>query len=95
MKSTQPPRIVLTFVVTLFTTLSLFAQQEIPVDMYTGTPTIQIPLTTLTDHDIKENIGLSYTASGVRLEEGSGLVGVGWNLIASGSVRREVRGLAR
>ncbi len=92
MKSTSLNRIVLTLIATSLV-LPLFAQQEIPVDMYTGTPTIQIPLTTLTDHDIKENIGLSYTASGVRLEEGSGLVGVGWNLVASGSIRREVRGL--
>lgn len=72
---------------------SSFAQGEIPVDMHTGTPTIQIPIWTVTDHDLAESVGLSYTARGLQLTEQKGVVGVGWRLQAGGSITREVRGL--
>jgi hypothetical protein len=32
------------------------AQMEIPVDMYTGSPSIAVPLWTITDQDISESI---------------------------------------
>ena len=69
------------------------SQDEIPVNLYTGTPAIEIPIWTLTDHDIRVPVSLTYAASGVKLQESAGWFGLGWDLIAAGSIRREVRGL--
>ena len=73
--------------------LSAWGQSEIPVDMFTGTPTIQIPLYTVQDFDLMEDISLYYSANGVKLDESNGLFGIGWRLNAGGSVTRELRGL--
>jgi hypothetical protein len=69
------------------------AQMEIPVDMYTGSPSIAVPLWTITDHDISESIGLVYNPNSVKAGEPSGFYGLGWNLQAAFSISREVRGL--
>ena len=67
--------------------------QEIPVDMFTGTPTIEIPLWTVTDHDLSEPISVYYNADGVKLTEQKNICGLGWELEGGGSITREVRGL--
>jgi hypothetical protein len=67
--------------------------QEIPVNMYTGTPIISFPLWTLSDHDISIPISLSYSANGVKLEQSNGWYGLGWSLDAGGSIERQLRGL--
>lgn len=72
---------------------SSYGQGEIPVDMFTGTPRVGVPLWTVTERDISVPIGLLYSANGVRVNESSGPVGIGWSLSAGASVRREVRGL--
>ncbi|MBT1699007.1 hypothetical protein KK083_19085 [Fulvivirgaceae bacterium PWU4] len=69
------------------------AQEEIPVNMYTGTPNISIPLWNATAHDIIQPVSLSYNANGIKVGESEGWFGVGWDLSASGSITREVRGL--
>lgn len=69
------------------------AQGELPVNMYTGTPIISVPLGAVSDHDLTQPIGLTYNAKGVRLDEPTGDFGIGWNLEFGGSIRREVRGL--
>lgn len=74
-------------------TLQSFSQEEIPVDMYTGTPTIQVPLWTVSHHDISLSVALSYNANGIRAGQPRGNFGLGWTLIASGSVKRELKGL--
>ncbi|HYG17617.1 MAG TPA: hypothetical protein VD816_01765, partial [Ohtaekwangia sp.] len=74
-------------------TVQSLAQGEIPVDMFTGKPTIQIPIWTVADHDLAQPISLVYNAGGVRLDEPSGKFGLGWSLAASGSVSRVVKGL--
>ncbi|MEQ8423928.1 MAG: hypothetical protein RIA63_04405, partial [Cyclobacteriaceae bacterium] len=73
--------------------ISRLSAQDIPVNMYTGTPSIYIPLAAISDHDLSESVGISYNASGVKLVESRGKVGIGWNLHAGGSVTRVVRGL--
>jgi hypothetical protein len=70
-----------------------FSQGEIPVDMYSGTPVIQIPLHTITDHDLSETIGIAYNTAGIKLEDQTGIGGLGWNIRAGGSIYRQVRGL--
>lgn len=68
--------------------MQAFAQDEVPVDMYTGSPAISIPLWTITSHDIAEPIALSYDPNGARVETP---YGAGWTLHAGGSVSRKVK----
>lgn len=65
-----------------------FSQGEIPVDMYTGTPSITIPIWNVTTGSLSEPISLSYNANSVRQKSS---VGPGWSVSAGGSVSREVR----
>jgi hypothetical protein len=69
-----------------------FAQGEIPVSMYTGTPGIGINLYTVRDHDLSESISLSYDLSELRIGS-EHRYGVGWTLAVGGAVSRKVRGL--
>jgi YD repeat-containing protein len=68
------------------------SQGEVPVDMYSGTPIIQIPIHTIVAHDISESIALNYNATGVKLEQSPGWYGLGWSLIGGGSISRDVKG---
>jgi hypothetical protein len=65
---------------------------EIPVSLYTGTPSINIPLYQITKGSLKLGIDLSYHASGIKVEEMASWVGIGWALNAGGVVTRTVRG---
>ena len=65
---------------------------EVPVSHYTGTPSVSIPILTLRDNDVTLPISLDYHASGVRVSEIGGTVGVGWALSAGGAVTRSVVG---
>jgi hypothetical protein len=71
---------------------SLGLYGEVPVSLYTGTPNIDIPLYTLEEGKIKVPISLSYHASGVRVNQHPGWVGLNWNLNAGGAITRVVRG---
>jgi len=66
--------------------------RDIPVGNYTGTPQIDIPIYTLGSGSIKVPIILKYHASGLRVNEMSSWVGLGWALEAGGYVSRRVRG---
>ncbi|MEI9919853.1 MAG: hypothetical protein WDO14_13800 [Bacteroidota bacterium] len=80
------------FVFTILVTTQIFGQGEIPVSMYTGTPGIFINLYTLSDHDLSENISLSYNPGDLRLNS-EHRYGVGWDISVGGQVSRKVRGL--
>jgi hypothetical protein len=69
------------------------SQGEIPVDMYTGTPHIQIPIANIGSHDLSEMVSLSYNAKGIRPSESNGIFGLSWELNAGARIYREVRGL--
>ena len=66
---------------------------EIPVSLYTGTPNIEIPLYEI-NRAIKVPISLSYHASGVKVDDISSMVGLGWVLNAGGVITRTVHGSA-
>jgi hypothetical protein len=70
-----------------------WSQGELPVDMYTGQPDIQVPITAIAANEVSDIVSLRYDASGVKATAVSGLYGINWNLSAGGSIRREVRGL--
>jgi hypothetical protein len=63
-----------------------------PVSHYTGTVAINIPLTTIGGNEIAVPVGLSYNASGIKVADIAGSVGLGWSLQAGGMISRVVRG---
>lgn len=69
---------------------SLGKYGEIPVDLFTGTPDINIPLSTVNYGPINIPIKLSYDANGVKVNEIPGWAGLNWNLLCGGSISRKV-----
>lgn len=71
-----------------------FAQYaDMPVSLYTGTPSIEIPIYTINVGNYTFPISLSYHASGISVTQEASWVGLGWNLNAGGNISRTVRGL--
>jgi hypothetical protein len=65
---------------------------EYPVGLYTGIPGINIPFYEINCGRIKVPIGISYNAGGIKVEEISSSVGLGWALNAGGVITRSVKG---
>lgn len=53
---------------------------DLPVDYSTGLPQINLPLTSISDRDIKVDVSLSYYASGIKVDQEASWVGLGWSL---------------
>jgi hypothetical protein len=64
------------------------------VNLFTGLPSISIPLYTIDAGDIKIPITLSYHASGIKVSDVGSWVGSGWALSAGGTVNRSISGKA-
>ena len=62
-----------------------------PVGYYTGTPEIGIPLCEVNLKDFTLPVSLSYHAGGIRVEEAASNVGLGWSLLAGGSITRVIK----
>ncbi|NIF07233.1 hypothetical protein F3J23_17570 [Chryseobacterium sp. Tr-659] len=76
------------------TTASLMKFEEIPVDNYTGIPDISIPITNVSiDEGLNLNISLKYHPASIAVEEKASDVGLGWNLIAGGTITRTIKGI--
>lgn len=74
------------------TVAALMKFEEVPVSNYTGIPDISIPLfSTTANHGLDINIALSYSPSSIKKEENAGYTGLGWSLIAGGTISRTVR----
>ena len=67
---------------------------NIPVGMFTGTSNIDIPIINYAPEINDVPIKLNYSSSGIRVDEQSGLVGLGWKLAVGGVITRVVRGIA-
>ncbi|UOQ83300.1 CBM35 domain-containing protein [Hymenobacter sp. 5414T-23] len=67
--------------------------KEISVDQFTGTAQVGVPLFQVAEKGINLPIGLSYSATGIQVNDNGGAVGMNWSLQAGASVRRLVRGL--
>lgn len=73
---------------------NLMKFEEIPVNNYTGVPDITIPLATIPTSitDLPVNVSLKYHTYNAKSDSKAGEVGLGWTLIAGGSISRTVRG---
>lgn len=67
--------------------------QDIPVNKYTGTPIVKIPIHTLSEAGLNVPITLNYNASGVRGHAVAGWTGLGWDLEGIPMLNRIVRGI--
>ncbi|MEM9665209.1 MAG: DUF6443 domain-containing protein [Bacteroidota bacterium] len=75
------------------TAASLGKFGEHPVSLYTGAPSISVPLFDVEGYTLSLPVTLNYHASGVKVEEVAGWVGAGWALNAGGVITRTTRGL--
>src|SRR6202000_849844 len=67
---------------------------ETPVSMYSGVPSISIPLYEIEIKGVKVPITLDYHAGGIRVDQEATWVGLGWNLSYGGMISRKIRGSA-
>lgn len=72
---------------------SLGKYGDIPVNLATGTPSIGVPIYTVTDGKISLPISVNYHAGGYKVGEVASWVGQGWSLDAGGMISRTVLGL--
>lgn len=73
----------------------MVSAQRLPisVNLPTGTANVVVPITTVTNGSVSVPISLVYGSNGIKLKDGSGNAGLGWNLVAGGQVSRKLRGL--
>ncbi len=62
------------------------------VNMYAGTPNIQVPIYTIKGLELDLPISLSYDASGIKVEQLATQVGLGWNINVGGRISRVANG---
>lgn len=65
---------------------------DVPVSKYTGVPSIGVPIHTIDFDGLEIPIRLSYHAGGIRVNEESGWVGLGWTLTANAVITRSING---
>ena len=66
---------------------------DVGTNLFTGTPSISIPLYTIAGVEMSLPISLTYDASGIKVKQIASNVGLGWNLNVGGRVSRQTRGL--
>ncbi len=71
---------------------ALIRSINIPVNHYTGTASIGVPLMNIQSGGINIPISLSYQTSGIKVQDIAPWTGLGWNLSAGGKITRLVRG---
>ncbi|NLR59027.1 hypothetical protein HGH93_13005 [Chitinophaga polysaccharea] len=64
-----------------------------PVGLFTGLPSISIPVYTIKVRDFSLPISFDYHASGIKVDEFASWVGLGWSLNAGGAITRTVMGI--
>ncbi len=63
------------------------------VDLTTGTIQHAVPIYTIKQNGVSWPVGLQYRYTGLQVMEEPSPIGLGWGLVATGMVSREVRGL--
>jgi YD repeat-containing protein len=64
---------------------------DIPVDLPTGRPSINIPIYTINTGKQTVPIYLTYDAGGIKVGQNASAVGLGWSLVAGGAITRTIR----
>lgn len=70
---------------------AMVRQINTPVNLYTGVPSINVPLYVLPNRKGSLPISISYHASGIKVDDTPSDAGMGWSLNAGGSITRVVR----
>ena len=73
---------------------ALTQQAAAGVSLYTGTPSVNIPIWTMKGEVVSVPVSLSYHSNGMKVGEIPGWTGLGWTLHAGGAITRVVRGTA-
>lgn len=63
------------------------------VDLYTGIGSANIPINNYNIDGLNLGVSMSYSAKGIKVDEISSSIGLGWSLDAGGSVMRQMNGL--
>lgn len=66
---------------------------ELPNNLNTGQPGVNIPVYSITAGDIHIPINLNYSSTGFKMDDIPSWVGMGWNLEVGGFINRKVVGL--
>ncbi|KIX20469.1 hypothetical protein SY27_11165 [Flavobacterium sp. 316] len=74
-------------------TATILKHSPINVSHYTGNPNISIPFYTISQSGVDVPISLSYNSDGIRVDNISSWVGLGWSLNAGGLVSRTINKL--
>jgi hypothetical protein len=69
---------------------SLGKYNDIPVGLFTGTPNITIPLYEIKIDEFKLPIYLNYSSNGIKVDQISSNVGLGWTLFSGGIITRSL-----
>ena len=65
-----------------------------PVDQYTGSASVAIPVYTYKDNDFELPISVNYSSQGLIPNKQTGILGLNWFLNCGGAVSREIKGVA-
>lgn len=65
---------------------------NLPVDKYTGTANVSIPLHSIDFDGLTVPLGLTYNTAGIRVTQEATWVGLGWNLTANALISRKING---
>lgn len=76
------------------TSNNLMKFEEVPVSYYTGIPDISIPLFNIptSSPNVNLNVQLKYHPLSAKPDDKAGETGLGWSLLAGGTITRTVRG---
>ncbi|SDQ64634.1 hypothetical protein SAMN05421664_2002 [Chryseobacterium soldanellicola] len=76
------------------TTSNLMKFEEVPVSYYTGIPDISIPMISIPtiNPNVAINVQLKYHPLNAKPDDRAGETGLGWSLIAGGTISRTVKG---
>lgn len=63
-----------------------------PVDYYTGTAQVNVPIYDYADNDFQFSISAGYASTGFMPQRQTGILGLNWFLNCGGSITREIKG---
>jgi|GEM_PF-6556519 len=75
------------------TAFSMIKYTDAPINISGGRPDVTVPIYTINEPGISFPVAYNYGAGGIKVDEVASSYGLGWNLIAGGSITRVVRGI--